>query len=326
MDGLTLAPSTALAPSIFARMSALADPLRCRALLLLERGELTVSELCTVLQLPQSTVSRHLKTLADDGWVQVRPEGTSRLYTAAGLDAAAQALWALVRPEVSRGVAADQDRHRLDAVLATRRSKSQEFFAGAAGRWADMRRELFGSRFDLQTLLGLLDRELVVGDLGAGTGQMTEALAPHVAKVIAVDSSTEMLSAARERLASLENVEVRAGRLEALPLEDAALDAAILGLVLHHMPDPREVLIEAARVLRPGGRLLIVDMLSHDHEDYRQRMGHLWLGFDASQVRRWCEAAGLRDFLFHTLTPDAEAKGPTLFVASATNPRRRDPS
>jgi phosphosulfolactate phosphohydrolase-like enzyme len=79
MDGLTLAPSSTLAPSIFGRMSALADPLRCRALLLLERGELTVSELCTVLQLPQSTVSRHLKTLADDGWVQVRPEGTSRL-------------------------------------------------------------------------------------------------------------------------------------------------------------------------------------------------------------------------------------------------------
>jgi SAM-dependent methyltransferase len=325
MNGLSLGTASG-APSIFARMSALADPARCRALLLLERDELTVSELCSVLQLPQSTVSRHLKALADDGWVRARAEGTRRLYTAAGLEPAARALWALVRPEVAGGAGAEEDLRRLDAVLAARRTKSQEFFAGAAGRWAELRRELFGSRFDLHALLALLDRDLVVGDLGAGTGQVAEALAPHVGRVIAVDSSGEMLAAARSRLESLANVEVRQGRLEALPLDDASLDAAILGLVLHHMADPGRVVLEASRVLRPGGRLLIVDMHSHEHEDYRQRMGHVWLGFDEEQIRRWFAAAGLVEPRFHELPPDADAKGPTLFVAGATTPTRRDPS
>lgn len=318
-----LEPRPTSPPSIFARMSVLADPARCRVLLLLERDELTVSELCTVLQLPQSTVSRHLRALADEGWVQARPEGTRRLYTVADLDAAARSLWALVRREVADGPTADHDRHRLDAVLAERRTKSQAFFAGAAGRWAELRRELFGSRFDLHALLALLDRDLVIGDLGAGTGQLAEVLAPHVARVLAIDSSNEMLAAARQRLARLANVEVRAGRLEALPLEDAVLDAAILGLVLHHMADPGRVVAEAARVLRPGGRLLILDMQSHEHDDYRQRMGHVWLGFSEGQIRRWCAAAGFGKPRFHTIPPDAGAKGPTLFVADATTQTRR---
>jgi ArsR family transcriptional regulator len=319
MNGLSNATVAPEAVSIFDRLSAVADPLRCRVLLVLERHELTVSELCSVLQLPQSTVSRHLKVLADDGWVRARPEGTRRLYTAAESSAGSVAgdLWRLVRSEVGASPTAADDRRRLDGVLANRRTKSQEFFASAAGEWAEMRRELFGQRFDLHALLGLLDREAVVGDLGAGTGQVAEALAPFVGRVVAVDHSEAMLDAARARLADASNVDVRAGRLEALPIADGELDAALLGLVLHHMPDPDAVLAEAARALRPGGRLLIVEMYPHDHEDYRQRMGHVWLGFSEEQIERWCAPHGFENIHFHSLPTDPHAKGPTLFVASA---------
>jgi ArsR family transcriptional regulator len=156
-----------------------------------------------------------------------------------------------------------------------------------------------------------------VGDLGCGTGQVAAALAPFVAQVIAVDRSEEMLQAARRRLRDCENVEIRRGELEALPIDDNALDAATLLLVLHHLPDPAVVIGEAARVLRPGGRLLICDMLPHDREEYRQQMGHVWLGFAEDQMRRLLADAGLDYVRVVPLATDPEAKGPALFVASA---------
>ena len=127
--------------------------------------------------------------------------------------------------------------------------------------------ELFGERSELLPLLSLLDPDWVVGDLGCGTGATSEALAPFVAKVVAVDESPEMLEAAHQRLAPFEGegrVELRRGSLEELPVEDGELDAALLLLVLHHLSDPAAVLAEASRVLAPGGRLLVVDMLAHD--------------------------------------------------------------
>jgi len=318
MDGF-IAPAPP-STSIFDRMSALAEPLRCRLLLILESAELTVSEICEVLQSPQSTVSRHLKVLADDGWIQVRPEGTSRLYTRHGAgEPEAQRLWSLVRPEVETAPPASEDGRRLASVLAARRTKSQEFFAGAAGEWSGMRDELFGSHFDLHALLALADPEWVVGDLGAGTGQMTESLAPFVGRVVAVDNSEAMLAAAAERLADLPNVELRRGRLEALPIADGELDAAVLSLVLHHLAEPDKVVREAARALRPGGRLVVIEMHPHAREDYRQLMGHVWLGFDEAQMSAWCTKAGLTDPRIHPLPPAPGAKGPSLFVASATS-------
>ena len=244
--------------AIFDDLTALADATRSRMLLVLERHELTVSELCAVLQLPQSTVSRHLKTLLDTGWVSSRRDGTSRYYTLALDDRgpATRRLWALLREQVSLTPGADQDARRLRGVLGRRQSKSQEFFASAAGKWDRLREDLFGRASYLHALPGLLDPEWIVGDLGCGTGQVAAALAPFVKQVIAVDRSPDMLDAARQRVRDLANVDVRRGELEALPIQDGALDAATLLLVLHHLPDPAEALAEAARVLRPGGRLL----------------------------------------------------------------------
>jgi ArsR family transcriptional regulator len=131
------------AAPILDHMAALADPIRCRILLPLERHELTVNEICSILQLPQSTVSRHLKTLADDGWVVSRRDGTSRFYgmTVQDLDPGAQRLWPLIREQIAGTNGAEQDERRLKSVLARRRSKSEEFFASASGQWDHLRAE-----------------------------------------------------------------------------------------------------------------------------------------------------------------------------------------
>lgn len=307
-------------PTMLDHMAALSDPIRCRMVLALERHELTVSELCSVLQLPQSTVSRHLKTLGDDGWVTSRRDGTSRYYSVAldDLDAGARRLWPIIREQLSTTSAADQDERRLKSVLTRRRSKSEEFFSSASGRWDYLREELFGSVFHLQALLALIDPALAVGDLGCGTGQITSVLAPHVARVVAVDGSPDMLQAARARLKGISNVDFRLGNLEALPIDDGELDATVMALVLHHVPDPARALAETARVLKRGGRALIIDMLPHDRAEYQQQMGHVWLGFPEKQMRKLLGGVGLTEFGMHPLPVDADAKGPALFVAVAT--------
>ena len=308
----------ATAPPIFDRMSALADATRSRVLLVLERHELTVGELCQVLQLPQSTVSRHLKLLGDEGWLSARAEGTSRRYRmpADRLDPDARQLWTLVKPQVATLAAAGHDAERVRTVLAQRTTRSAEFFRTQAGEWDRLRAELFGRRADLHSLLGLLDDGWTVGDLGCGTGQLSESLAPFVRQVVAVDASEAMLTAARARLDDAPNVDVRQGELESLPVADGELDAALVFLVLHYVAEPAEAIAEAARALRPGGRLLLVDMVPHAREEYRQAMGHLWLGFDADTAAGWMADAGLASFRYVALPPDPAAKGPGLFAAS----------
>lgn len=305
--------------SIFDRLSDLSDPTRTRLLALLDRHELTVSELCAVTQLPQSTVSRHLKVLGEGGWVVSRADGTSRRYRAAAerLDQPGRRLWHLVRDQAAAAPTAQQDAGRLRSVLAQRRTASQEFFSTAAGQWDRLRSELFGDRADVVGLLGLLDETWTVADLGCGTGQVAELLAPFVAGVVAVDESAAMLSAARKRLRDQANVTVHEGDLAALPLDDESVDAALLFLVLHYTAEPADVLAEAYRVLKPGGRLLIVDMMPHDRAEFRDLMGHVWQGFGAEDIERWAAAAGLQNLRYHPLPADPAAKGPTLFAASA---------
>ena len=309
---------TGRAPAILDHLSALSDPTRSRILLLLDRHELTVSELCGIMQLPQSTVSRHLKALADSGWIAARSEGTSHLYTMTRdeLDPAARRLWLLVREQVGPTPAASQDQRRLQATLTERRTKSQEFFSSSAGQWDRVRDDLFGDRFHLAALAAFASREWTVGDLGCGTGQVSASLAPFVERVVAVDASAAMLQAAKKRLHEFDNIDLRRGELEALPIDDGRLDAATLMLVLHHLAEPDRALAEVARVLKPHGRAVIVDMLPHDRESSRQQMGHVWLGFSDDHVSRMFQEAGFERIRVVALPPDARAKGPGLFVAT----------
>ena len=306
------------ASPVFGQLAALADPTRSRMLLLLEQQALSVGEVCAVMQLPQSTASRHLKVLVDEGWAIARADGASRLYRIAPLGDSSRSIWETVRSEVAHTAASQQDQQRVGAVLAGRREKSAAFFSAAAGDWERMRLELYGHHAELPPLLALLDADWVVGDLGCGTGQISRTLAPFVKRVIGVDASSAMLKAAA---GAGGGVELREGQLEALPIANSEIDVALVFLVLHYVVDPPAVLQEAARALRNGGRLLLVDMMPHEDEELRETMGHVWPGFSTDQISGWLAAAGFAGVQHISLPVDARAKGPALFATRAYKPR-----
>lgn len=309
------------APPVLDRLSSLADETRARILLLLDGSEMTVSELCQVLQLPQSTVSRNLGILAREGWLSARSEGTSRHYRLTReLDESAGRLWAAVREDLADSGPVRSDQVRARSVMEARAERSRAFFSAKAGRWDALREELFGRRAELQLLPGLLDGTETVGDLGCGTGQLARLLAPFAGRVVGVDRSAEMLDLARERLAGTANVELRQGELEALPMKDGSLDVAVLSLVLHYVADPPRVCAEARRVLRPGGRLLILDMQQHQRAAFREEMGHLWLGFSADELEVWLADAGFVAIRVVEPPADPEATGPLLLSVRARRP------
>src|SRR5262249_5341341 len=188
------------APAVVDQLTILSDVIRVRMLAILEGRELTVSELCDVVQLPQSTVSRHLKTLADGDWVTSRRDGTRRLYALPldEVDISARRLWQVVREQAASSATLAHDERRLKLVLARRRTQSEAFFSSSAGQWDRLREELFGSASHLRALVGLLNPDLVIGDLGCGTGVVSQGLTPFCDRVIAVDASKEMLDAAQE--------------------------------------------------------------------------------------------------------------------------------
>ncbi len=300
-------------------MDSLADATRLRLLRLLEKHELGVVDLCEVLQMPQSTVSRHLKVLGDQGWVMNRRKATTNLYfmPAAELPAPAKKLWALAREQTETWATQHQDELRLERRLSHRTGDARAFFAGAAGEWDKLRRELYGDRFSAAALLALLPAQWTIADLGCGTGQLLADLAPAVKRVIGVDNSPAMLKAARKRAQGFKNIELREGELDALPIDDATCDAAVILLVLTYMDEPLAALCEARRILRPSGRLVIVDLLPHDREDFRREMQQCHMGFDPRILTPLLKEAGFQNATCRTLTPEAEAKGPALFLANA---------
>ncbi|XVJ60101.1 MAG: metalloregulator ArsR/SmtB family transcription factor [Tepidisphaera sp.] len=305
--------------SIADQLATLGDPVRLRMLRLLEASELSVGEVSRVLQMAQSTVSRHLKALSDANWLARRNEGPATYYRMIldDLGATLRAMWLVVREQAGTQVELAEDQERLAAVLAERRMDSEAFFGRVAGEWDSLRGQLFGERFTPAALMGFMPRRWTVADLGCGTGDAAELLAPLVARVVAVDSSEPMLSAGRERLEGAKNVEFVRAELESMPIESASVDAAVMVLVLHHVSDVAAVLAEARRILRPadGGGLMIIDMVAHDRDDYRQTMGHKHLGFSKANLGAAMGAAGFREFEYRELPRETEARGPGLFVA-----------
>ena len=304
--------------ALFGWMEALADGTRLRLLRLLERHELGVMDLCDVLQLPQSTVSRHLKVLGEGGWVRSRRQGTTNLYRMIldELEPATRKLWLLAREQSDDWATVAQDELRLSRRLKERQKDSEAFFAGAAGEWDKLRVEMYGKKFAREAMFALLPGDWVVADLGCGGGGVSAELAEHVGKVYGIDNSPAMLKAAKKRVEGHENVELKRGDLEAIPLEDESCDAAVMLLVLSYVADAPVVLKEMARILKRGGRGVIVDLLPHDRDDFRRMMGQVSLGFARQDLKREMEGAGFGEVKIVDLPPEEGAKGPGLFLAA----------
>ena len=281
-----------------------------------------VVELCDIVQLPQSTVSRHLKVLSDQAWTRSRRNGTTNLYRTIldELDITARKLWVLAREQTNDWPTVQQDEMRLIERLRERQKDSQAFFAGAAGQWDKLRGELYGSRFTTAAMLALLPDNLTVADLGCGTGQLAADLARCVKSVIAVDNSAAMLKAAQKRVEGLDNVDLRRGDLEALPIDDGCCDGALMVLVLTYLADPKPALSESARILKPGGKLVLVDLLPHDRDDFRRQMEQQHAGLEPTDLKKMLTEAGLTKVSHRALPPEPAVKGPALFIATGVKP------
>ena len=303
--------------SIHEHLQVLSEPLRTRILRVLEEDEvgITVGELARVLSAPQSTVSRHLKVLDQAGWLTRNAAGPSSLLRLdrSGLPEPLQTLWSVVREEADDAFVSDL--RRLHAILELRREDPSRFFGQVAGRWEEVRRTLYGTRFQLASLLDLLSPSLVVADLGCGTGETVATLAPHVRRAIGVDREGAMLERARARTADFENVELREGDLTDLPLRAHEVDAALATLVLHLVPDTEAAFRELGRVVEKKGTVVVTDLQPHDQAELRATMGHAHLGFAEGELKKLARAGGLKMVRYQPLAPEDEVVGPPLFVA-----------
>jgi ubiquinone/menaquinone biosynthesis C-methylase UbiE/DNA-binding transcriptional ArsR family regulator len=278
------------------KLRAAAEPTRLRLLTLCAQGELTVTELTQILGQSQPRVSRHLKLMVEAGLLDRFREGTWAFYRlvqgeAAGL---AHKLIEMI-PEDDGTVALDQE--RLKAIKVARAEEASAYFRKNAAQWDKIRR-LYVEESEVETvLLGLLPasgvRDLV--DIGTGTGKMLEALGPKVEQAVGIDLSRDMLGMARANLeaAGLRHCQVRHGDMYMLPLASQSADLATIHQVLHYADDPGQVIAEAARVLRPGGRLIVVDFAPHELEFLRTEHAHRRLGFTDAEVQGWFRGAGL---------------------------------
>lgn len=302
---------------------AMADGTRQRVLQVLQGQELSVSELVEVLGQPQSTVSRHLKVLREAGLLQERKDGPASLCSAVcGSNGDAAELGGLLFGWIAEQPLPASIRLRLEGVLARRRRSSDAFFHGVGQEWDRLREESFGTTFHLEALLPLIPRFGCVADVGFGTGYLLPILARRFERVIGVEPVERMIEIARHRLdrAGADNVEVRRGDLSNLPIDGQSVDLAISMLVLHHVPSPQAALAELFRVLRPAGRVLIVEQEAHDAAAFHERMQDRWWGFDRSEFAGWLRSAGFSGVEVSDLPAVGAADAPGLFVAAASSP------
>lgn len=302
---------------------ALSDECRLRILRAVSIAELSVAELVRVLGLPQSTVSRHLKPLRDSGLVETRRNGTS-VYYHRGPAFADVDLTTLLERHLAQQPGDAEDRTSVRRVLDQRRAHNRDFFDEVAGSYGSLT-ETGGGWAAVAAALASGYSGQIVADLGSGEGALTLLLARFCRQVIAVDLSPRMLVTLRAEADAAglgDRVSTAEGDLERLPLGDASVDAVFLSQSLHHAAQPKEALREAARILRPGGRLILLDLLSHEQDWVREQYADLWLGFDPADLKTHLQDLGLAPETSLRL-PGATPELPVLFLtALKPNPKR----
>ncbi|MFO0687709.1 MAG: metalloregulator ArsR/SmtB family transcription factor [Myxococcota bacterium] len=310
----------------------LSDPTRIRILRLLEQQELLVGELMAILGMAQSRVSRHLAILREAGLLTDRRKGTYVAYHSSLPESGPwHDAWTLARASLQGDPTADRDDALLRRTLAARTARSgRDFFEEVGPDWDALRRVFGDDLLRARAINALVAPPLRVADIGTGTGVLALELARLGLDVVGIDRSEAMLETARQKW-QLEaanargSIELRPGDAHALPLADASVDAAFAHMVLHSLEDPERAVREMARVVRPGGRVVLVDFLAHDHAWMEQELGLLWLGFDAARVLEWLAAAGLVDARLSREEPDAKRDLPASFVAVARRPEAPRP-
>lgn len=298
-------------------LKALADENRIRLLRLLSREVLNVQELCEILDLPQSRVSRHLSILRANEMVHDQREGSRVYYSLAKLDGDFELISSYLN-----GISQQEhpDLERMEAVIRRRTRQSRDFAEEQASHWDELGAELHSSTAALLCLAELMHGDRVCADLGTGTGLLLPILSCSSSKVYAVDHSSEMLGYAEERCRNqgVANVEFLRCDLNEVDKHLPELcDCIMLHFVLHQLSRPRSIIETMARCLNTNGNLVIVDRTKHDDEVAREKFGSLWLGFEASFVEEALRNAGLERVRYHQLPSDADgARG--IFVATAT--------
>jgi ubiquinone/menaquinone biosynthesis C-methylase UbiE/DNA-binding transcriptional ArsR family regulator len=281
--------------SIVKILRVVADSNRLRILLLLQGEELSVAELQEILAMGQSTISTHLSQLKQAGLVEDRRTGKSSLYKLK-IDPAESILEGLLKQAKSEIPEASPDRAAMRRVVKKRQDKMRSFFDSVAGRLGKDYVPGKSWKGVAEALLRLMP-PLIIADLGAGEGAFALLLAERATKVIAVDTSARMIEVGREQAQrhGVKNVEYRLGDMEELPIEDAEVDLVFFSQSLHHALHPERAVHEASRILRPGGRLVILDLVRHRFEEARELYADEWLGFGETELETMLEKAGFRN-------------------------------
>ena len=297
---------------LLAGLRAVAEPTRLRILGLCAHAELSVTELVTILGQSQPRVSRHLKLMVEAGVLERNREGARAFYRPTERGVGARLVQALVDLIPEQDGASHADLQRLDAIREARSRRSAEYFRRNAAHWQDLR-GLYVDDDEIDAALFAAVAAAPGGDLldiGTGTGRVLERVASHVDQAIGIDNARPMLEIARANLdaAGLRRCQVRLADMYRLPFPAERFDTVTVNMVLHYAETPAEVLSGAARVLKPGGRVLLVDYAPHELEELREQHAHRWLGFDHSEIARIVGRAGLE------LEPTLTLEGTPLTV------------
>lgn len=286
-------------------IKAAGDMSRLRILFLLSQGELNVSDITQILNQSQPLVSRNLKILSDAGLVNRYREGQWVVYRLAETGSAAALVRAIIAEAPEGDAVLGRDFERAGGLRKARAEEAAKYFEANAQAWDRIRALHIAPERVEEAVLAALGPERIgtLLDLGTGTGRMLELLADRCEHGIGIDSSHEMLVVARDKLAGPDygHLQVRMGDILALTQDSRSVDLVVLHMVLHYLDDPAAAVAEAARVLRPGGRLLVVDFAPHDHEFLRDYYAHRRLGISADQLEAWSAAAGLSQKLLTEL-------------------------
>ena len=309
-------------PSIIKILRVLADPNRLRILLLLGSEELSVAELQEILAMGQSTISTHLAQLKQAGVVEDRRTGKSSLYKLTAPEATLAGILAEARRQIPE---AEPDQAAMRRVVKKRQDKMRAFFDSVAGRlgkdyvpgrsWKSM----------AEALLRLMP-PMVIADLGAGEGAFALLLAESATKVIAVDSSANMIEVGREQALrhGVKNIEYRLGDMEELPIEDGSVDLVFFSQSLHHALHPERAVIEAHRILTPGGRIIVLDLAKHRFEEAREIYADEWLGFSEPELENLLENAGFTQVQTSVVHKEPESPHFQTLLAVGHKPDTQD--